>query len=174
VVSRGLRESLSPEELQVVVAHEQAHASGRDNLIFLVSRVISTALFFFPGMTRAHVGVRRLAEISADACASRGTGDRLLVAVSVSRVARLLFDSGPSRSLAAQTVGAAFAHGELAVERVQRLVEDRCRHSRCRLLCGVVMLMLVLSVFGTGLYSVTGGGLTGHLRSAACVEYASR
>ena len=40
LVSRGLRESLSPEELQVVLAHEQAHASGRDNLLLLVSRII--------------------------------------------------------------------------------------------------------------------------------------
>ena len=176
LVSRGLRESLSAEELGVVLAHEQAHASGRDNLILLVSHVINSALLFFPGMTRAHAGVRRSVEISADATASRGTGDRLLVALSVSRVARLLFDSARSRSLAAQTFGAAFAHGELAVERVQRLVEDRRRGSRRRLVCGVATLMVVLVVFGMSLYSVTGGSLTGHPRSAAaaCVEHASR
>lgn len=174
LVSRGLRESLSPEELGVVLAHEQAHASGRDNLILLVSRIINSALFFFPGVGRAHMGVRRSVEISADAFASRGTGDRLLVALSVSRVARLLFDSARPRSLAAPMVGAAFAHGELAVERVQRLVEDHRRNSRRRLLCGVATLMLVLVVFGMSLYSVTGGSLTGHPRSATCVEYASR
>ncbi len=174
LVSRGLRESLSPEELQVVLAHEQAHAAGRDNLLLFVSRIINSALFFFPGMTRSHAGVRRCAEVSADAFASRGTGDRLLVAASVSHVARLLFDSGPSRSLVAQAVGAAFAQGELAVERVRCLVEDRRRHSRRRLVCGVATLMLVLVVFGMSLYSVAGGSLTGHPRSAACVEYASR
>ena len=170
LVSRGLRESLSPEELQVVLAHEQAHASGRDNQTLLVSHIINSALFFYPGMRRTHGGVRRSVEISADAFASRGTGDRLLVAMSVSRVARLLFDSTRSRSLAAQTVGAAFAHGELTVERVQRLVEERRRHSRRRLLCGIVTLVLVLTVFGMSLYSVTGGSLTGHPRSATCVD----
>jgi len=174
VVSQGLRESLAPEELGVVLAHEEAHASGHDNLILLASRIIDSALFFFPGVTRAHAGVRRSVEISADALASQGTGDRLLVAMSVNRVARLLFDSTHPRSFGAQTVGAAFSHGELAVERVQRLVEDTCRPSRRRLLCGVATLLLVLAVFGTSLYSVTGSSLTGAPRSAACAEYASR
>jgi len=173
VVSQRLRESLAPEEFGVVLAHEEAHASGHDNLILLVSRIVDNALFFFPGVTRAHAGVRRSVEISADASASRGTGDRLLVAMSVNRVARLLFDSTRSRSFGAQTVGAAFSHGELAVERVHRLVEDRCRPSRRRLLCGVVTLALVLVVFGMSLYSVTGNSLTGDPRSTACAEYAS-
>ena len=156
------------------MAHEGAHASGHDNLILLVSRIIDSALFFFPGVRRAHLGVRRSVEISADAFASRGTGDRLLVAMSVSRVARLLFDPARSKSFAAQTIGAAFAHGELAVERVQRLLEDKCRPSRRRLLCSAATLVLVLVVFGMSLYSVTGNSLTGDSRSAACVEYVSR
>ena len=171
LVSRGLRESLPPEELGVVLAHEQAHAAGHDNLILLVSRIIDSALFFFPGVTRAHAGVRRSVEISADAFASRGTGDRLLVAMSVNRVARLLIDPARPRSFAAQTVGAAFAHAELAVERVQRLVEDKCRPSRRRLLCGVATLLLVLVVFGMSLYTVAGNSLTGDPRSSACAEY---
>lgn len=174
LVSQGLRESLSPEELAVVLAHEAGHASGHDNLLLFVSRIIDSALIFFPGVTRAHAGVRRYVEISADAFASRGTGDRLLVAMSVNRVARLLTDSPRFRSFAAQGIGAAFAHGELAVERVQRLAQDQGpKSSRRRLLCGVAILVLVLAVFGTSLYSVSGNSLAADAGAAACVESAS-
>jgi Zn-dependent protease with chaperone function len=175
LVTQGLRESLPPEELDVVLAHEEAHASGHDNLILLVSRIIGSALRFFPGATRAHAGVRRSVEISADAFASRGTGDRLLVAMSVSRVARLLIDPVPFRSFAAREITAAFAHGELAVERVQRLVGDQ--HpvaSRRRLLFGVASLALVLIVFGASLHSVSGNSLRGDPGAVACAEHSSR
>ena len=174
LVTQGLRESLPPEELDVVLAHEEAHASGHDNLILLVSRIIGGALPFFPGAARAHGGVRRSVEISADAFASRGTGDRLLVAMSVSRVARLLTDPAAFRRLAAQEITAAFAHGELAVERVKRLVGDqRPAPSRHRLFFGVATLALVLVVFGMSLYSVTGNSLTGDPAPIACAEHAS-
>ena len=174
VVSQGLRESLAPEEFEVVLAHEEAHASGHDSLILLASRVFDSALFFVPGVTRAHNGIRRSVEISADAFASRSTGDRLLVAASVSRVARLLIDSALSRSLVAHPIGAAFAHGELAVERVKRLVGDRRpATSRRRLVYGAVALALAFVVFGTSLYSVAGHSLTLDPRTTACVEIAS-
>jgi Zn-dependent protease with chaperone function len=179
VVSQGLRESLPQEELEVVLAHEGAHAAGHDNLLLLAALMVGKALFFVPGVTRAHRGVLRSVEISADAFASRGTGDRLLVAASVSRVARLRLAPARSRSLAARAlgaaIGAAFAHAELAVERVQRLVLDQgLATSRRRLLSGVAVLALALVIFGVSLYSVAGNSLTVHPQTAVCAESASR
>lgn len=171
LLSRGLRESLSPSELEVVLGHEAAHAAGRDNLILLVATVVEKAFSFVPGVSQAHVGVRRCAEIAADAAASAESGDRLLVAASVSHVARLLFDSAAPRPSKIQPTGAAFAHNELLVERVQRLVDGRrSAPSRRRLLCGVAALVLVLSVFSTSMYVVTGNSLTGAQGSATCSE----
>ncbi len=173
LISRGLHESLPAEELGVVLAHEAAHASGRDNLLLLVSRAVEKALFFLPGVPQAHAGVRRCIEIAADAAASRGAGD-LLVATSVSHVARLQFHATHVSSTEAQPVGAAFAHKELVVERVQHLVDDRRpTPSRRRLLCGIAALALVLTVFCTSLYTVTGNGLTGDAGSATCTESVS-
>jgi Zn-dependent protease with chaperone function len=175
MVSRSLRESLRPEELGVVLAHEEAHAASRDNLVLLISRLAHKAIFFFPGMTQAYRGVRRSVEIAADASASAGAGDRLLVATSVSRVARLLFDSTRIRSFGGQPVAAAFAHGELVVERVQRLLKECPLVPSCRrLLCGVAVLAIVLAVFGTSLYTITGSTLTGNPASKACAEFTSR
>ena len=99
LVRRFIEPAVSPramEELGVGLAHEEAHASGHDNLILLISRIMKSALFFLPSARVAHAGFRRYVEISADAFASRGTFDRLLVAMSVSRVARLLIDSARS------------------------------------------------------------------------------
>jgi Zn-dependent protease with chaperone function len=174
VVSRGLRESLPQEELEVVLAHEEAHAAGHDNLLLLLSLMAGKALFFVPGVTRAHRGVLRSVEISADAYASRGTGDRFLVAASVNRVARLRLDPARSGSLVAHAMGAAFAHGELAVERVQRLLlgPDRAT-SRRRFLSGVAVLALALVIFGVSLYSVAGNSLTLHPQTAVCAESAA-
>ena len=175
VVSQGLRESLPPEELAVVLAHEEAHASSHDNMILLISRIIESALFFVPGISRASGGVRRCVEISADASASRGTGDRLLVAASVSRVARLLMDPARSRPVLGRAVGAAFAHGELVVERVQHLVGDRgAAPSRPRLVYSTVALALALVIFGASLYSVAGNSLTIAPRTVVCAESVSK
>ena len=175
MVSRGLRESLRPEELGVVLAHEDAHAAGGDNLILLISRLAHRAIFFFPGMTQARLGVQRAVEIAADASASAGAGDKLLVATSVSRVARLLFDSTGPKSFGGRSVAAAFAHGELVVERVQRLLKECPSVPSCRrLLCGIAVLAIVLAVFGTSLYTITGSTLTGNPASKACAEFASR
>jgi Zn-dependent protease with chaperone function len=168
LVSQGLRQALPSEELAVVLAHEEAHAHGRDNLILLLSRIMARALFFMPGAGQALAGVRRSVEMSADAFASRGTGDRLLVAASVSRVARLLFSQQRSASPAAATTGAAFAHDDLAVERVQRLIEERHRTpSRRHLVSSIAVLALVLALFGTSLYSVAGGNLAVDAAAAA-------
>jgi beta-lactamase regulating signal transducer with metallopeptidase domain len=171
VVSRGLRESLSPQEFGVVLAHEQAHAAGHDTVILLVARVVHGALSFFPGITRALDAVRRCAELAADDRASDGTGDRLLVAMSVNRVARMLATPAGARSFAAREAGAAFAHAGLAVERVRRLVsEDRLKPSRRRLLCSVAALAMVIGVLSMSLYVVTGHNLTGASGAAVCVE----
>ncbi|MCL5735186.1 MAG: M56 family metallopeptidase [Actinobacteria bacterium] len=175
LVSKGLREALSSEELQAVLAHEDAHASGHDNLILLLSRMIDRALFIFPGVARAQAGVRRHVEISADTVASRRIGDTLLVATSVSRVAGLLVDSTRFRSFAMQHIGAAFAHEELALERVRCLVDDhRANSCRRRLLCGVAALGLILALLGVSLYSVTGNTLTGGPGVSTCLEVSNR
>jgi Zn-dependent protease with chaperone function len=172
LVSQGLREALPSEELEVVLAHEEAHVRGRDNLILLVSRIMARGLFFIPGSHHAWLGVRRSVEMSADAFASRGTGDQLLVAASVTRVARLLFAQPRSVPLAVPTSGAAFAHDELAVERVQRLVtEHRRTPSRRRLVSSILVLAVILALFGSSLYSVAGGNLAAEATaSSACAE----
>lgn len=171
LVSSGLRRSLSPDEFAVVLAHEEAHAHSRDNLVLLLARVIERALFFFPGVACSHQGVRRHIEVAADASASKGTGDRLLVASSVSHVARLLIDPLGGRVLSPQTVVARFGQGELVVERVQRLVDDKQPPaSRRRLLCGVAVFALVLAVFGSSLWAVTGGHLVAASPTAVCSQ----
>jgi Zn-dependent protease with chaperone function len=175
LVSSRLRQSLSPDEFAVVLAHEEAHARARDNLVLLVARLIEKALFFFPGVACSHEGVRRHVEVAADAVASKGTGDRLLVASSVNHVARLLLDPPGARVLAPQTVAARFGHGELVIERVQRLVDDKQPSaSRRRLALSLAMFVLVLALFSSSLWAVTGDHLVAGPGAAACLQESPR
>ena len=174
LVSSGLRQSLSPDEFAVVLSHEEAHARARDNLALLTARLIEKALFFFPGVACSHEGVRRHVELAADAAASKGTGDRLLVATSVSHVARLLLDPAGGRVLAPQTVAARFGHGELVVERVQRLVSGKpLSASRRRLALSLALFVLVLALFSSSLWAVTGDHLVAGPGAVVCLEDSS-
>ena len=174
VVSSELRRSLSPEELAVVLAHERAHAGARDSLRLLLARVIDGALFFYPGVRQAHRGIRRSVEIAADAFAAKQTGDRLLVAGSLSRVASLVFESAATRLACEQPAIASFGHGDLVVDRVRHLLLDPrpvCR--RQRLLCAMATLSLVFSIVGSSLYVVAADNLTASSKATVCADTSS-
>jgi Zn-dependent protease with chaperone function len=174
LVSAGLRDHLSARELAAVVAHEQGHAGSWDNLTLLVARMTDKALPFFPGVAEAHAAIRRLAEMAADAFASREVGDSLLVASSLARFAGLVFESRHPRFLRSQPVAAAFGQGELVADRVERLVTgQQGGFSRRRLLGAAVALILVLGILGTSFQVVTTSNLVGGGGSSICADLSS-
>jgi Zn-dependent protease with chaperone function len=168
VVSSGLRASLSPEEYEAVLAHEQGHASARDNLTLLLVRVVGRAFCFFPGLRPAVRGLRSALEIAADAYAGERTGDPLLVAGSVTRVARLALAAASSADTFAARAFASFAHDELVVERVRHLVCEQRSRSRRRVWSVVLAICLTLSVLVTGIYLVNGRNIVVHAAASEC------
>jgi hypothetical protein len=72
-VSRGLLQSLSAAELDIVLAHEQAHAQRRDNLLGLVLHWTTRS---WPGSARQSLrrDFRLAAELACDAQAARAAG----------------------------------------------------------------------------------------------------
>ena len=87
-LSRGLHDQLSHQEYQIVQAHEHAHQQRRDPL---KKYVFSFLLAFFPN-TLATSLQREMAlaiEQSADEFAATAVGDKLLVAQTLVRVAKL-------------------------------------------------------------------------------------
>jgi Zn-dependent protease with chaperone function len=108
--SRGFVAQLSPPALQVVIAHEQAHATRYDNLWTLLVRAVSVSWLY-----RRHLidALELAQEQACDQQATQRVGDALVVAETLLQCQRL-----------AQTpqVACAFLRGQLAA-RVRVLLE---------------------------------------------------
>ena len=99
LVSRGLMDALPKEQLQAVLAHEQAHANRRDNLRgFLVH----AATLAWPGQRRRQLraDLAADAEQACDAEAARVTGDAGLVIDAMRGLAALGGQASLGRSVA--------------------------------------------------------------------------
>jgi Zn-dependent protease with chaperone function len=118
VVSRGTVASLTPAELEAVLAHEQAHVRARHDLVLEAFTVLQEA---FPAVvTSRHAleEVRLLVEVLADRAARRRHGARALVSA-FSALAEGGSVRAPDGAVAASDLG-------LAV-RLDLLLDDR-RH----------------------------------------------
>lgn len=78
VTSAALR-SLSRSELKAVLAHENAHISGRHHYILIVLRAVALTLPRLPLFARAERCVAELLEMCADDTAARRVGTRPLL-----------------------------------------------------------------------------------------------
>lgn len=78
VLSSGLVEQLTPEQLQAVVAHERAHVEQRHDLLQLVFGAWRSALPWFPVAVIAEREVSVLVELLADDRARREVHDEVL------------------------------------------------------------------------------------------------
>ncbi len=115
VVSRGLIERLTPAQLDVVVAHERAHAIRRDALVMTAARVLTCA--HLPSARRRILADLALAcEQACDEEAARVCGDRVGVAETIVAAERAAAAMGASPA-----VGLAFGGGEV-VHRVEALL----------------------------------------------------
>jgi len=111
-ISTGAVESLDPEELDAVLAHEAHHARYRDPLRVFFARMLSDSLFFLPVLRRLADRYAALAELAADAAAvRRHRGDTRPLAAAL-----LAFDERASSAV----VG-------IAPERVDHLLGERPR-----------------------------------------------
>ena len=140
VLSKGLVGSVSSEELEAILQHEQAHARRRDTLMRLVSEF---ATVFMVSSKRAEL-LRALdlaAEQSSDEAAASAIGDRLTMAEVILKVERLL-QASPWEL---RTFAASFG-GSGVTERVSALLEPRRSTSSARLslalLLGVVLALI--------------------------------
>jgi Zn-dependent protease with chaperone function len=90
VLSQGLIDALSADELAAVVAHERAHARGQHDLVILPFRAWRQTFPFLPPARRALAAVELLVEMLADDDARRRCGPGLLLAA-----LRRLADAAP-------------------------------------------------------------------------------
>lgn len=118
--SRGFIAELSPSALQVVIAHEQAHAMRNDNFWTLLIRAASVS---WPNRRRLIDALELAQEQACDRRAAQLAGDELVVAETLLQCQRLT--QGQQLTQTPQ-VACAFLHGQLAA-RVQALLEPDYR-----------------------------------------------
>ena len=78
VVSRGLLESTSPEELQAVLVHERYHVRNLDPLKVVLARALARGLFFLPALRELEGRYLAGRELAADQRALSRCGRRPL------------------------------------------------------------------------------------------------
>jgi Zn-dependent protease with chaperone function len=87
-LSRGLVETLTKDELQSVLRHEQAHAAAWDPLRLAAARVLSDCLWFLPVARHLAEAFGNQAEFRADDAAVAGGSDALDLATAIVKAAR--------------------------------------------------------------------------------------
>lgn len=113
LVSQGLIDAVTPDELRAVLEHERYHVQSWDTIKVVVARAAPSAFFFLPAL--AHLRDRYLAgrELAADRQAVRAVGQRPLAGA----LYRVL--DGPT--LADLGAAAALGGSEYLDQRVEQL-----------------------------------------------------
>ena len=101
-ISSALVEMLSPQEFELVVAHERAHQYGRHDRLLLIGNICTAIIpLLRPVLHRLEFSLERI----ADDCAAKISGSRKLVAQTLARVA--MYDDLPALTLGISKVGVA-------------------------------------------------------------------
>ena len=149
LVPPGFLESIAEEDLDVVMAHEFAHMRRRDVVKNLIYEVFSLPVAYHPALwlTRARVAESR--EMVCDAMAAEAVAGSARYARSLLRLASLLVEGAPDKTLHA--IGIFDANS--FERRVMRLSEGRVEMRGVRRLatiaaCGMVGLVTCASALG--------------------------
>lgn len=123
VLTAGLIELLTPQQLSAVVAHERAHLSLHHDLLLLPFQAWAAALGRLPGVRAARTAVATLAEMQADDVAARVV-DAEAVVSALAAVALADRDAGdlPAGKSIGETADVATT---AVVDRVRRLRRPR-------------------------------------------------
>ena len=169
VISTGLYDALDEDELEAVLAHEEAHVGGRDNLLTLAAQTFAMTFALIPGFRFAYSRFRRAQELAADDFAHALTGDPLVVASSLEKFARSVLARGRGAVGATPAAGVGFADEGNVGERIRGLLEDRAfPFSRQTLVATLLGIVFIFGVFSSSALSMTDVALPGPMGSPVC------
>lgn len=143
---------LSRDELRAVIAHEDAHRAGRDNLLRAAARSVALAFFYLPGLKRAYLELSATLELAADDHAVAAGCSEISVARTLARVVAA---STPARhQLAIES--AAIGEGGSLERRLLNLADsgNRNTNTRRRLTMFLVVTLTVFAGFATSAFAV--------------------
>lgn len=118
VVSRGLADNVTVDELEAVLHHERYHVRNRDTLKIVVARAAPSAFFFLPALRPLRDRYLAGRELAADRRAVRAVGERAIAGALCKVIDGPDFDD---LGAAAALGGGAFL--EQRVEQLERGVE---------------------------------------------------
>jgi hypothetical protein len=150
VLSRGLVELLTPEELDAVLIHERHHQAHHDPLKTLLARTLAAVFFFVPVVPELMDRYLQLKELDADRAAMRGQPDDLAMASAFCKVAR------SSRRVPIPADSAIGALLSPSAERVAQLSDGRRAPWRPSTAAVVVSFAVLTFQSVIGLISLTG------------------
>jgi beta-lactamase regulating signal transducer with metallopeptidase domain len=144
---------LTPEQIELLLAHELAHIRRYDHLFNLLQRLIEAALFFHPAVWLISRRIRIEREYCCDDLVVAAGGRRSAYAESLVRIAELGCQARGFRSIAAAAaLGAGGRRSDLR-DRILRLVggsnHERVRLIRAWPLVGTILLAALASCLST-------------------------
>src|SRR6185437_12353670 len=119
ILTTAALQTLDPDQLDAVLAHERAHLASHDHRLLAIAKIGRQVLPFLPLMRDADTQITRLVEMHADDAA---TADRDAGPLATALV--VLAAAGPAPGLAAAATD--------AVQRIQRLLRPAEPLSRVR------------------------------------------
>lgn len=143
VLSTALAELLSGEELQAVIAHEEAHRAGRDNLLRAAARSVTLAFFYLPGLKHAYMEMSTSLELAADKQAVDSGCSQISVARTLMKVAAVCVPADHRLAIASAVNG-----GDDLEKRLLSLAGSYDRHPDARR--RLALFALVTLTFFTG------------------------
>ena len=133
VVTSAAINTLQPQQLTAVLAHERAHVRARHHLVVAAAAALARAFPRVPLLREAGAAIPALVEMAADDAASRRT-DRTRVATSLAELAGSI---APEAALGAAALG--------ALARVQRLLRPAAPLSRLGTVAALGVAIILLA-----------------------------
>jgi Zn-dependent protease with chaperone function len=148
VLSEGLLELLSPQELDAVLTHERAHLAQRHDLLLLAFAAWRTALPWLPTSQLAQRAVSELTEMLADDAALH-TARRETLIRAIAVVASGERPAGPAGGPAQDLPGAAETDALSTAHRLRRLLTPQpalAAAGQCLVGLGAALLLSVPTI----------------------------
>ena len=139
VLSAGLVELLTEQELAAVVEHERAHLRARHDLLVLPFQAWAVALGWVPGVRLAGGSVAELTEMLADDVAAARTSRAALAAA----LAKVALAGGPPTVKPDRLADSPAIAGTGVTGRVRRLLDPHCLTRGESLLVASVSVLLL-------------------------------
>lgn len=141
VLSAGLVDLLTDDELSAVIEHERAHLRARHDLLVLPFQAWAVALGWVPGVRPAGGAVSELTEMLADDAAAGRTS----CAVLASALAKVALAGPPPPVLVGRLADSPAIAGTAVADRVRRLLDPHpLARWQVALVYGLALLLLAI------------------------------